>query len=441
LAFISLILAFSFLAIFIRNDHKEYPAFSARLWLPLIWLLLTSTRLLEIAFPVQGAVGASDAVEAYVRGNAMDRGVSAVLICLGLWALGKSKFNIAALIKDNAWLFLLHFYAFISIGWSDFPGISLKRWVRVFGSLIMALLVMVDDDYREAFEHIFRRYAAICLTLSVVLIRFYPRFGFVTGVMGTRSWAGVATHKNELAILCAFSLLFFIWRILKPKSGSRVYDIIGIFLAIYLLIRAGSATAGVASLIGLFMLFSMTLMKYNLKKVIIFTVILSFTIFFISTIFLKQSDADLAGNLYRAAGRDPTLTGRVPIWQFLLKLGSKKLVTGSGYESFWPANLAKVWARFAASPNNAHNGYLDVLLNLGIIGLIVLLILIVKSLIRLGGMGQMSSAHGRIVFVFFIIILLRNISESSMLNPSLSWFLFLLCSIRVGGSLREASAS
>jgi len=72
LAIISIIVAFSFLAIFIKNDHKEFPAFSARLWLPLIWMLLTSTRLLGIIFPTTSADNAFGAIEVYLKGNATE---------------------------------------------------------------------------------------------------------------------------------------------------------------------------------------------------------------------------------------------------------------------------------------------------------------------------------------------------------------------------------
>jgi len=353
---------------------------------------------------------------------------------MGLITLAKNRPNLLTLFKANVWLFMLHFYALISIGWSDFPGVSLKRWIRIVGSLIMAMIVLIGDDYRGAFEHVFRRYASICITLSVVLVRFYPRIGFVTGLMGTRSWAGVASHKNELAIICAFSLVFFLWRFLKSRPSINMFDIIPAFMCVYLLMRARSATADITALLGLFILFSMTLMKGNLKKIILFTLIISFISFLVFAIFINQSDGGISGTLFRAAGRDSTLTGRIPIWQYLLKLGSKDLIGGSGYESFWIANLANVWARFAFGPTNAHSGYVDVILNLGIFGLVILLVLFGKSLVKLGEKGEIASNYGRIIFIFFVIILLRNLTESSIMNLSLSWFLFLLCSINVKDS-------
>lgn len=437
--FISLILAFIFLAIIFRNDRREYPAFSARLWLPILWLLLISTRLLEIVLRTQSVFNAPDAVEAAIQGNAVGMLVSLALIGLGLLTLLKSRFKLREIIKDNSWLFILYLYALISIVWADYQEVSLKRWVRICGSLIMVLLILINDDFKEALEHVIRRYAFICLSLSVILLKFYPSIGFPTGVMGTRVWAGVAYHKNELAIICAISLLFFIWRILKSRPALNRYDVIPVIISAYLIIRARSATANIEVIVGLFLILSMTLLKNNLKKVMMFTIIVSFISFMVVAIF--QKDTDTAGYLYRVAGRDSTLTGRVPMWQYLIELGGKNLIGGSGYESFWLKNLEKIWARFAFGPNNAHNGYVDILLNLGIIGLVLLIVVIAKSLARLGTMEKVASNHGRILFVFFIIILLRNITESSMMNLSLSWFLFLLCSINVEGPMLPLAKS
>jgi exopolysaccharide production protein ExoQ len=430
-ATVSIFVAVFFLAFFARNDSKEYPMFATRLWLPLIWMLLTSTRLFEIIFPSQSAENATDTIAAYLKGNATERGISIAFICMGLIALSRKKIHFGALAKANSWLFLLYFYALISIGWSDFPGVSFKRWIRIIGSLIMALIMLVDDDPGGAFEHIFRRYASFCLIFSVILVKFYPKIGFVTSAMGTRSWAGIASHKNELAIFCSFALVFFVWRFLKSRPSINAYDIILVLMCLYLLMRTGSATADVTVLLALLVLFIITFMKGNLKKVIIFTLALSFIGFLIVGIFLEQPQGGISGAFFRAAGRESTLTGRVPIWEYVLKLGNKDLIAGAGYESFWMANLLIVRARFAFGPNTAHSGYVDIILSLGIIGLAILIILIFKSIARLVKSEYLATNYGRIIFVFFIMALLRNITESSMMNLSLSWFLFLLCTIRV----------
>ena len=81
---------------------------------------------------------------------------------------------------------------------------------------------------------------------------------------------------------------------------------------------------------------------------------------------------DINGQLAGAVGRDPTLTDRTKIWSLVLSMHTNPLV-GAGYESFWLGpRLQKVWQVFGPL-NESHNGYLEVYLNLGLIGVTLLL--------------------------------------------------------------------
>ena len=85
------------------------------------------------------------------------------------------------------------------------------------------------------------------------------------------------------------------------------------------------------------------------------------------------------GNLLGAVGRDPTLTDRTAIWSIVLSMHTNPLV-GTGYESFWLGpRLQKVWQLFGATINESHNGYLEVYLNLGLIGVLLLVGLLITS--------------------------------------------------------------
>ena len=76
--------------------------------------------------------------------------------------------------------------------------------------------------------------------------------------------------------------------------------------------------------------------------------------------------------LLHALGRDSTLTGRTDIWRQVLDLHTNPLV-GVGFESFWLGErLRKIGELYWWQANEAHNGYLETYLNLGLIGLFIL---------------------------------------------------------------------
>jgi len=130
-------------------------------------------------------------------------------------------------------------------------------------------------------------------------------------------------------------------------------------------------------------------------------------------------------------GRNPTLTGRTEIWSQVLPLNTNPLF-GAGYESFWLGDrLKQVWSLYWWHPNEAHNGYLEVYLNLGWIGITLLLLLMVKGYRNVVAAFRLDPESGSIRIAYFVVAVAYNFSESAfrMLNPI--WIFFLLATTTV----------
>src|ERR1700721_251780 len=94
----------------------------------------------------------------------------------------------------------------------------------------------------------------------------------------------------------------------------------------------------------------------------------------VGTLFL-----DLGSGLLTTMGRDPTLTGRTDIWKLVLGMTGNPLV-GTGFESFWLGQrLAKMWSVYWWHPREAHDGYIEVFLNLGWLGVLLFSIVLITS--------------------------------------------------------------
>ena len=119
-------------------------------------------------------------------------------------------------------------------------------------------------------------------------------------------------------------------------------------------------------------------------------------------------NAQLAG----AVGRDPTLTDRTKIWHLLLSLHTDPIL-GTGYESFWLGpRLVTIWRRFGPI-NEAHNGYLEVYLNLGLIGLSLLIGFLIASYRTICRRLKPFSSLGSLALALWTILLLYNVSEAA----------------------------
>src|SRR5438128_579043 len=90
-------------------------------------------------------------------------------------------------------VFLL--YCFISIAWSDFPFIAFKRWIKILGHPIMALIVLTEPDPKEALIRLMKRCAYVVVPVSILFSKYYPELGRGFTPWGAATRTGITTNK------------------------------------------------------------------------------------------------------------------------------------------------------------------------------------------------------------------------------------------------------
>src|SRR5207249_4924101 len=109
---------------------------------------------------------------------------------------------------------------------------------------------------------------------------------------------------------------------------------------------------------------------------------------------------------------------------------------GAGYQMYWD-----VHKKAQGVVTSAHNGYLEIYLDGGTIGVCFLVIMLVGVGIRAMREFLTGSEYGRLTFAFYVGMLLFNISESMYARRSPIWFTFLLFSLEFRGCLPSAAVS
>jgi len=140
-----------------------------------------------------------------------------------------------------------------------------------------------------------------------------------------------------------------------------------------------------------------------------------------------------AFGLYASAiqllGKDPTLTDRTLLWSELLKVKINPLF-GTGFESFW---LGDRFRNFADSrwwqPNQAHNGYLETYLNLGLVGLFLLICLLIATFWKSRRELLTNFQFGRFRLGFLVAVIVYNWTEAAFKNISSLWFIFYIIAL------------
>ena len=126
-------------------------------------------------FGVQGEYTAVD--DPNVEGSPFNRNVFLSLMVAGLFVLSKRRLAWRTVFRENKWMYVLFIYFLISTLWSDLPFVSLKRWIKNFGNIVMVLVVLTEEDPVRAMQTAFLRCAYILMPLSVLFIKYYADIG------------------------------------------------------------------------------------------------------------------------------------------------------------------------------------------------------------------------------------------------------------------------
>jgi O-antigen ligase len=140
---------------------------------------------------------------------------------------------------------------------------------------------------------------------------------------------------------------------------------------------------------------------------------------------------DMSGSLAESVGKDPTLTDRTKIWAFLLSMHTNPII-GCGYQSFWlGSRLEYFWANAGLGHlNEAHNGYLGLYLDEGLVGVGLLIVFLISSYRLICRRLTQRAEIAVLGLAAWICIAFYNMSEQSF-EAGLFYLVFLMLGITV----------
>jgi exopolysaccharide production protein ExoQ len=407
-------------------DRGEKTRVSNALIIPAVWMFLNTTHPLSFWLGMSNL--GSYTTEAYVEGNPFDRNVALVLQFAALIVLWRKSAKVGAVLRKNRLILVYFSFCLISVLWSDFPFVTFKRWIKALGDVQMVLVILAELNPFAALTRIMTRMGFFLFPLSILFIRFYPDLGRRPTNSWTQEPVGVTQQKNELGIMCMIYGIFFLWMLLSAyREGKRpgrwrrmlAYCTI-IAISAYLLNLCNSTTSivGFASSAAVLWLASRRPARPTLVNFAVLAVLgLSVTALFF----------DPGGSLVQSLGKDPGLTGRRDIWRLVLSLHTNPVI-GTGFETFWLGSRLDfmLHALVNLPINEAHNGWIEVYLNLGWVGLCFIALLIATGYKRIISHIRQDPEKGCLFLGFLICTLFYSFSEAGFRFGTVSWFFLLL---------------
>lgn len=410
----------------IKRDTARRKGITTALWIPTLWIGIIATKYLSQW--VGGGGGSS------LDGSPIDALFFLCMMVAAFIVLVRREVNWGKFISSNWSVLLLYAFLLISVFWANSTSASFKRWVKEYGNILIALVILTEPSVTQAIKAIFIRCAYVFFPLSYIYTHYFPDLGRRYSPGGGTEITGVTTQKNSLGILAAFGVLMIAWDLLSETKRERAQiprwekwlRVVIFTLGVYLLYLSNSQTSLLCVLVGLAIL-------TGVRFPLVAKTFARFGVLGLAAaigLFILGGVSGLSESLVATLGRDMTLTGRTDVWREVLALRTDPIF-GVGFMSFWDDPSYRSQLPYWAS-GPAHNGYLEIYLMGGLIGVSLLTLMIVATGVRIHWAMKQNSEFATVRFAFFVIALLANYSESNFAFMSPVGMIFLLASIGEG---------
>ena len=396
---------------------------------------------LGFAFLVlQGAFISMAAADDSAAAEAADAGDARHMIAFALLLLGTAVFarkhlrDMAEAAGANLVYFVLPALIVVSTVWSIEPLLSLKRSVLTVGvcgfDLYIATAIGLDRLLKMLSLSIF-----VSALASVAAAIAVPTIGreITEGLIG--DWRGVFPQKNALGHVMSVGV-FIEMALMVRARRLLVGGWIRSALYLFLVAMAHSAS----SLLSVALAFILSVFYVTFRRGLASaTLCVALTLGVLALVVGVVGD-DLS-IVFTALDRDPSLTGRTELWDYVLDLIREKPFLGWGYMALWTPdnpNVTYIVNQIGWSAPNSHNGYLELALSLGLAGLAGLAVTGVWTFRRVIVSILQRNDLGALLLIITVQMLVANLTESFILNASVfGWNIFSIIVLKTGIALRQ----
>jgi len=311
-----------------------------------------------------------------------------VIIAIFLWLLRiinnddffwrKSSLNLP--------IFIFIFVMSISLLISEIVAVSSRDYIIFLSYFLIYFLIINNVNNQEQFFSFIKLFFIISFIVAFyALIQYYgfdpylKEFNAITSTIGQKNWI-----SNYLALI--FPLIFSYFLLEKIKKNKIIYFfLLSIFYTTIMICQSRGIWISIIStiLIGIFVIYEFKLFKIFQENqkwlILLFVTFLIITIIYSTDNFLNRSDITVPQRaLSTFDEQDPSINTRILIWKNTIEMIKDRPIFGSGIGTFkmnylnYQAEFLKnnpYYIRYSVKAGEAHNEYLQMWAELGIIGL------------------------------------------------------------------------
>jgi O-antigen ligase len=369
----------------------------------------------------------------------LNLGLYGVTFSFSLIHIAINRQEVKKVIGKNITAFLFLSYVSLSVLWSPMIGISLPRLIQLLGMMSLSMSIVILYQPSE-FSKLLRYITATVIIISITFMILFPSESLMPGI--EKRYRGPFDHANYFGQMAILAITAWFGELkLGRLERMKMFAAVVIGFSLLCIWLSDSATSIVLVSVVLLVAFILMMkssypLSYRVIKIV--GIFILFLCFAFGIFYGPELAEDAVNTGFEALGRNAELTGRLPLWSILiLNLPeSNRLLFGYGFGGFWnnetgPASdlLYGMW-----TPSQAHNGYLDVMIQLGIVGLVFFIWYIIGIIKNTIEYVRLQQSEWFMLLTLILVVILQNFSETTFLRIiSPLWIIFITCSLYVSG--------
>lgn len=371
------------------------------------------------------------------------------LLIGSVWIIVR-RFALASLMLPyiNLGSLLILIWIVLSAAWAPAPVFALTQAFSIIGVSMIALAFSLSAWHPERFEIVMIWCTTLMLIASLFASLLIPSIGIHDSsqfeLMG--AWKGITYQKNGLGQLASVGMILWTYRWAVGRTRS-LFAILGVGLSVFMLLKSRSSTSLLLSTLTCLVLL------LQVRPVIRFggfgpmlagVLIVALPLVAVSVIAIVGGNDMLAEAFGGLFGKDASFSGRTFIWDEVIQQIRSHPLLGTGFSSFWGDELTRsagaqaIVERLGWSVPNAHNGYLDLFNELGLIGFMCFLWFLFVHIRDLKRLARLHPRFCALHVSLLIYVMLANLSETGWFHPiTLTHVLAMYSSLEVSRQLFE----
>jgi O-antigen ligase len=364
-------------------------------------------------------------------------GIAISMATIGIVCFSQIR-HIGFLALKNVFSVLFILIVLISAIWSIHPDLTIRRSIGYVLTMLIAGYLAVRFDADDRMRVLSWGFAVSAIG-SLLFVAAFPHYGIMQVGDLAGDWRGVFPHKNVLGPIMAVAVFTELYILVLGNGRPRWrFALLGVYFA--LVVFSHSATGLLLSLF--YITGTCIYLLWKRERLAGVAASIFFVLILLIILIVLLNDPELALGII---GKDITLTGRIKLWSVVVAFIEQRPLLGWGYRAMWELNDASTtfidqltggWGAVGS-----HNAFLEITLQLGVLGLGLMLVIIGIALwrgLRCCRAGILPLGWFSLMF-FLGTILAAQVIHTLGQNQVIEWVVFNILMFSCGLALVSSS--